>query len=277
MEKSNNNNRLLKKKLKNMLETWPNGVVITSLGLSQHGFYKQLVKRYCDSGWLKKLGHGAYTKIGDQVEWPGALYALVHDLKIPVYVGASTALELAGFAHTIPIASNQAHIFIMNTSGLNKTLPKWFYQAYKKSVTFTYIQRHLFKSEVESQAFLYKTLQGVEIKIASPERAILESLVLVSQQLSYEEVSHLVENLQTLQPDVMQLLLSNCLSIKVVRLFLHLAEKYNLPCFKYIDIKKINLGKGKRVISVGGTFDKKYGLSVPKIAQEEDIMGEDYV
>lgn len=260
-----------------MLETWPNGVVITSSGLSEHGFYKQLVKYYCDSGWLKKLGHGAYTKIGDQVEWPGALYALAHDLKIPVYVGALTALELAGFAHSIPIASNQEHIFIMNTSGLNKTLPKWFYQAYKKSVTFTYIQRHLFRVEVENEAFFYKILKGAKIKIASPERAILESLVLVPQQLSYEEVSYLIENLQTLRPDVMQLLLTHCLSIKVIRLFLHLAEKYNLPCFKYIDIKKINLGKGKRVIGTGGTFDKKYGLSVPKIAQDEDLTGTDYV
>ena len=72
----------------------------------------------------------------------------------------------------------------MNTSGLNKALPKWFYQAYKKSVTFTYIQRHLFRVEVENEAFFYKTLKGVKIKIASPERAILESLVLVPQQLS---------------------------------------------------------------------------------------------
>lgn len=276
MQKSTKN-RLLEKKLKNMLETWPNGIVLISAGLSRHGFYKQLIKRYCDSGWLKKVGHGAYTKIGDQVEWSGALYALVNELSFPVHVGALTALELEGLAHTIPVNLNQQSIFIVNTSGLNKPLPKWFYQAYQKSVNFIYIQRHLFKAGIENQAFFYKTLKGVEIKIASSERAILESLALVPQQLSYEEATHLIENLQTLRPDLMQSLLANCLSVKVVRLFLHLAEKYNLPCFKYIDIKKINLGKGKRVIGTGGIFDKKYGLSVPKLLESENLSGTGYV
>ncbi|MBB72164.1 MAG: hypothetical protein CMF50_07180 [Legionellales bacterium] len=63
-------------------------------------------------------------------------------------------------------------------------------------------------------------------------------------------------------------LLVDCLSFKVKRLFLHLVDDHQLPCFKHIDQSKINLGIGKRTIGKGGHYIKKYMLAVPKISGE---------
>jgi len=47
-------------------------------------------------------------------------------------------------------------------------------------------------------------------------------------------------------------------------LFLFLADFCNLPCFKQLDLKKINLGKGKRCIGTGGRYIAKYLISIPE-------------
>ncbi|MBA2654866.1 MAG: type IV toxin-antitoxin system AbiEi family antitoxin domain-containing protein [Gammaproteobacteria bacterium] len=71
----------------------------------------------------------------------------------------------------------------------------------------------------------------------------------------------------------MQELLEKCTSIKVKRLFLFFADTNQLPCFKYLDLTALNLGKGKRVIGNGGMFVPKYQLSVPVPQGEEEGVG----
>ena len=62
----------------------------------------------------------------------------------------------------------------------------------------------------------------------------------------------------------MQKLLEDCYSIKVKRLFLCLAERNDLPVLKELDIKKIDLGAGKRVIGQGGKYYAKWLLTDSK-------------
>ncbi len=76
-----------------------------------------------------------------------------------------------------------------------------------------------------------------------------------------------------IRPDIMQELLEKCTSIKVKRLFLFFADTNQLPCFKYLDLTALNLGKGKRVIGNGGMFVPKYQLSVPVPQGEEEGVG----
>jgi len=70
-----------------------------------------------------------------------------------------------------------------------------------------------------------------------------------------------------LRPKVVQALLENCNSIKVKRLFLHLSEQFNHPWLPSLDITRINLGKGKRVLGDGGKYYPKYKLSLPEIKE----------
>lgn len=102
------------------------------------------------------------------------------------------------------------------------------------------------------------------ITISSPERAILETLYQVPKEQDFQEAYYLIEGLTDIRPKFMQTLLEECKSIKVKRLFLFLANKANLPVLKKLDLKKINLGSGKRVIVKGGKLDPDYGITYPK-------------
>ena len=102
------------------------------------------------------------------------------------------------------------------------------------------------------------------LDISAPERAILEILHLVPKDQSFEESRLLMEGLTGLRPKIVQSLLEQCRSIKVKRLFLHLAERCNHSWVSTLDIKKIDLGSGNRVIVPGGRLDPKYRITVER-------------
>jgi len=70
--------------------------------------------------------------------------------------------------------------------------------------------------------------------------------------------------MQTLRANILQELLENCRSVKVNRLCLFFADRLNLPWFPKLEVSRINLGSGKRVLHPGGKLDKKYLITVPR-------------
>jgi hypothetical protein len=72
-----------------------------------------------------------------------------------------------------------------------------------------------------------------------------------------------MENLVTLRPDIVQWLLTACRSVKVKRLFLYMAERHEHTWLSKLDISKVDLGKGKRMIVPNGRFNAKYQITVP--------------
>ena len=100
--------------------------------------------------------------------------------------------------------------------------------------------------------------------ISAPERAIFEVLHLVPQEQGFEEARLLMEGLTGLRPKLVQTLLEQCRSIKVKRLFLHLAQRCNHAWVKKLDLKRIKLGSGNRVIVPGGRFDPQYRITVER-------------
>ena len=68
----------------------------------------------------------------------------------------------------------------------------------------------------------------------------------------------------SLRPRMVQTLLESCGQIKVKRLFLYLGEKLGLPWFENLDLDRIDIGKGKRIVTLNGVLDKKYLITVPK-------------
>lgn len=73
-----------------------------------------------------------------------------------------------------------------------------------------------------------------------------------------------MENLNSLRPDMVQLLLEQCTSVKVKRLFMYMAEKAGHAWFQYIKTDNIDYGDGKRSIVKNGVYIPKYQITVPK-------------
>lgn len=240
--------------------TAPPGVVLTAAWLEEHGISTKLAWWYVHSGLLEKLGTKAYKKAGDHISWTGAINALQTQLAAPIHIGGKTALHLLGLGHFVPMHGMQQ---IMLFAQPNSKIPKWLL-ANSWDAKFEVYKSSLFSDE---QGIIERPINGISLKIASPERGALELLYLYPQHQSLNEITYLIENLTQLRPKIIQALLENCHSIKVKRLFLHLSEQFNHPWFSSLDLTKIDLGKGKRVLAEGGKYFSKYKLSLPEVKE----------
>lgn len=246
------------RKLNHLLRVWPVGTVATMAWLERQGIYRQLADAYEKNVWLKRISNGAFIRPGEQVEWTGALYAVQEQLALPVHVAGKSALELLGFSHFIP-QNNRGPLYLLGVPPTK--LPRWFLKCDWK-VTIHFKTSRLFAGAhdlgLTSQSFKFYS-----VIISSPERAILEMLHLIPGEQDFEETSLIMEGLGTLRADLVQELLEKCLSIKVKRLALLLAEKHGLPWFRKLAAARIKLGHGKRVIVKEGRLDNKYKITVP--------------
>jgi hypothetical protein len=257
---------LIENKLNHLLSSWRENAIVTTKWLLQQGYSNQLLKKYCDNGWISKVGQGAYTKFHFRASWVGAIYALIHDLQLPVHLGGPTALELQGMGHNITFNFEQGSFYLFNNSRTKRNLPRWFRENFQNHI---YAQYHLFKHEQNLET---QSIENLKLLVSSPEQAALELLALTPHAFDYEHAAHLIENLHFLRPELLQKLLQECTTIKVKRLFLYLAEKYQLPCFAHLKINQLDLGKGKRVIGLGGEYISTYQISVPKLAEESSFV-----
>ncbi len=261
--------RLKKTKLNQLLNNWPPGELLTSKWLKEHGYYKQLVKQYCDNGWINSVGRGVYARLNDEITWQGALKAIQSQLELPVHVAGLTALQIYGVLQYVMLDNQNPRFYLYNSTKKKINLPKWFQQ---KFTNCNFEQKKLF---LDSIGISSKKFNNVELEISSPERAILEVLALVPSKVSLSHANELMESLGRLRSDKLQKLLEACLSIKVKRLFLYLAHKCNLSCFNDLDLNKIDLGSGKRVIGKGGVYSARWLLSLPGLNDMNDEL-EDY-
>jgi len=191
------------------------------------------------------------------VEWPGALYTLQNQLSLPVHAGGKTALQLKGYAHYLPARQNK--VFLYGPRGL--ILPAWFKQD-RFGVQFVVTRTNLFPTD-RREGFTDFRERDFSVRIAAPERAAMEMLHLVPREVGFDEAQLIMENLVALRTDVVQRLLAACRSIKVKRLFLYMAEKKEHTWLLKLDLSKVDLGKGKRMIVPHGRFDAKYQITVP--------------
>ncbi|MBX7060832.1 MAG: type IV toxin-antitoxin system AbiEi family antitoxin [Pyrinomonadaceae bacterium] len=234
----------------------PSGVVFQSKWLSDQGYSGHLQKKYRQSNWLVSIGSGAMIRAGDQVGYEGAIYSLQEQTGSTVHPGGRTALALMGKAHYLEMASQRVTLFADKT----EKLPAWFREhEWGVSVEFyptSFLPPDLGLTELERRTF--------SIKVSGAARALLECLYLAPEKQDLMECYELIEGMNNLRPDQVQRLLEECRSIKVKRLFLYLAEKAGHDWFQYVDLEKVDLGKGKRSVIKGGVFVKKYQITVPK-------------
>lgn len=247
-------------KINQLLNSQPSGIVMLSSWLTTQGYSHDLQQRYKKSNWLKSIGVGALIRTNDQVGYEGAIYALQKQSHLTIHPGGRTALSLLGKAHYLELSANK--ITLMGTVG--EKLPTWF-KKYPWGVKVDYFETSFLPSDI---GLTEVELKNFSIKVSGAARAMMECLYLAPQKQELMECFELMEGLNNLPPNQVQTLLENCKSVKVKRLFLYLAENADHSWFKHLDVKKVDLGKGKRSIVKNGVFIDKYGITVPKEIEE---------
>lgn len=238
-----------------LLQKWPKNTVAVYSWLKENGVSKSLAEYYRESGWLDSFGVGAFIRRGDKVNEFGALFALQNYLKLPVHIGGLSALSLHGLSHYLR-QGDVTQIF----NEYKSPIPSWF----KKSEFFKVKIFNTRFLPADKNLVMKQNSEFYQLKISSPERAILEVLYLCPDEFDVVEAFHLVENLVSLRPKVMQELLENCNSIKVKRLACFMFEKAGHEWFKRLDLSKIDLGSGNRKIVEHGAYNSKYKIIIPK-------------
>ncbi len=247
-------------KINQLLTSQPSGVVYLSSWLSENGFSTQLLNRYKNSNWLYSIGTGAWMRVGEKPTYQGALYALQQQSQSNIHLGGKTALSILGKAHYLELSTQQIVLF----GGSKEKLPAWFLK-YNWGLKVNYSSSSFLPSQAGLQTVEQSTFS---LKISNPIRALLECLYLAPIKQELVECYEIMEGLNNLRPKQVQELLEQCTSIKVKRLFLYMAKKSQHDWFNYINLEKIDIGKGKRSVVKEGVYIADYGITVPKALAE---------
>lgn len=209
------------------------------------GVSAQQAARYAKTGWFERIGTGTYV-------FPNAildLNACLHMLEAQVkgfHIGGKTALNLQGIRHNV---SSRELVQIWGAERYE--LPGWFTSKFPS----VYYHRRLFDQKIlhdklssEAYARSPTATEGLP-RMSGRERAILEVFNEVGSTLDLEEAEYLFESFTSLRTDVMDALLSACLSVKTVRLFFHFAQKNrNIDTAPFLNNPTINFGANTRWI-----------------------------
>lgn len=248
--------RLFMSKIINLFRDFPPKGVLTSFVLAQKGYSTQLMQKYLKSGWVERLGDGAYKKSNEEATWQGALWALQQEKE--VYVSGKTALELQGYEHFLNLGRRTVYVTYVPPTNI----PKWL----KKSdflVDFVFISTQKIKPVYLNDI----SMDELSLKISCVELAILEICEKIPQYYTYESAYYFFESLTSLRPEIAQSLLEESTSIKAKRLFLHFAARIRHQWFHELDLALIHLGSSIRQIVKGGQIDSAYLITFPKTTE----------
>ncbi|WP_292098463.1 type IV toxin-antitoxin system AbiEi family antitoxin domain-containing protein [Brevundimonas sp.] len=265
-------------KLNKLERLLPEGLVVDSAWLNEHGYYNSLRAKYVAAGWLEQPARRVYRRPRGTLDWQLVVLSLQTLLDHQLVVGGRTALELQGFGHYLSREVQEVHLY-----GLTRP-PTWLNDL-KLGVAFLYHNpARLFghaawfglRGEEPSgpaDPFAWGQAGVAEMPIghwkwpmlvSTPERALLELLDELPDRETFDQVDALVEGLANLSPRRLQLLLDDCRSIKVKRLFFFFADRHGHGWLKRLDRTSINLGSGNRMLAKGGRLDPTYRITVPE-------------
>lgn len=252
------------RKLNYLEQILPEGLLVDASWMEDHGYSTSLRSHYVSAGWLVQPARGVYRRPRGELTWQKTVVSLQTLLKHELHVGGRTALDLQGFSHYLSASgASTVHLY-----GLAPP-PGWLSRLALKTAFRFHRTQSLFKTLPHDdglQAGTLKQLPGpVEtlLTVSTSERALLELLDELPRHESFHQVDVLVDGLRTLSPKRLQLLLEDCRSVKVKRLFLWFAERHGHAWLAQIDQTRIDLGSGKRSLVKGGRLDPKFLITVP--------------
>jgi hypothetical protein len=247
----------------------PEGSFVTRNWLLNQDINHHTIDNLVKSVQLEIVRKGIYKRPFTKLSWQGVVLALQTMYDLDVVVGGLTALELQGYAHYLPINKfSQIHLFS------KRSLPNWIGTVVEGTNFVSHLQSDL-QSRSHIQNGFHKVLKGntflfpwrdelPALEMSDPERAILELLVGVPNEISFENAEQILQGMTSLSPNKLNELLLVCDNIRVRRLFLWMAERQNHQWFKKLNLEDIFLGSGNRVLVKGGVLNKKYKITVPQ-------------
>lgn len=272
-------------KRSNLEQELPEGLLVDADWLKHRGYSRQLWNHYVASGWLEQPATRVFRRSRGTLTWQQVVISLQTLLAQPLVVGGRTALELQGYAHYLPQATTEVHLYG------DKAPPTWLHRLPLNVRFVWHSDRRLFQRErlalplpglnwnvdkpgsARAAAYNALTVQpwgqwNWPLTLSAPERAVLELLDELPAHESFHQVDKLMEGLTSLSPRKLQKLLADCRSVKVKRLFFFFADRHQHAWLKHLDKRAVDLGKGKRMLVKGGKLDPAYQITVP-----EDLNG----
>lgn len=231
-----------------------NGILLTSW-LEKSGFSRSEVSQYLKSEWLQRISTGVYQFTGDRPSLYGILASYQKQADLKYHIGAASALELKGFSHYIAMGKPTAVVF----APVRPPLPKWLNDADLDMNLAEVSSKVLGTAGIEQLDY-----RGQTLTVSSPERAIMECVLLSPARYDLMDVYYLMEMLTSLRASLVQRMLENCTSVKVKRMFLYMAEKAHHRWFAKLDLSRISLGSGTRSFAKGGVKIPAYDIVIPK-------------
>jgi len=236
----------------------PEGLVVDRAWLNAKGVSRPNIDYYLRTNRLEAVARGAYRRPGPALKWEHLVYS-IQELGYSVHVGGRTALELQGYTHYLSISGKQ-QIDLYGERHIPASL-----LTNNAPITLVVHRVDLF-AELTPDAITTKPFGHWDwlIRYATPELALIELLSAVKNEADFLLIDKFFEAAVTLRPSLLNRLLSACKQVKAKRLFLWFADRHQHVWLKQIELSKINLGSGKRVIVTGGAFDKQYQITVPR-------------
>ena len=242
-------------KINNLRQQTPSTGILLTSWLEKSGFSRNEVSNYLKSGWLQRITTGVYQFTGDTPSLYGALASYQKQADLKYHVGAASALELKGFSHYITMGKPDAVVF----SPVKPPLPKWLNDAELDMSLVEVSTKVIGDVGIEQMDY-----QGQALTVSSPERAIMECILLSPSHYDLMDVYYLMEMLTSLRASLVQQLLENCTSVKVKRMFLYMAEKARHRWFAKLNRSRISLGSGTRSYAKNGVKIGAYDIVIPK-------------
>lgn len=227
---------------KEPLARLPRGGPLGKEVLSAHGITAKRASALVRSGWLLRLGRGAYGLPGDTLQRDACLAFLAQQVA-GLHVAGKTALAWRGVRHNLAFRET-----VVLWGDQPARLPGWL----DGVVRVRYRVAHIFDTELPAGLGLAPLAGGhPELPVSSPERALLELLSETGSFEGLEEVRQLVESTRNLRLPLLDELLGHLTRIKVARLAARLAGELELPWADLAQRHSRRLGGGRRWVAVG--------------------------
>lgn len=184
------------------------------------GISPALANYYVKSGWIIRLGRGAFAFPNITLDKYLSIKMISNSLK-NIHVAGKTALAWHGFRHNIP---GRERIVLWGSQ--RGRLPDWF----TKQFLSRYVSKNIFDSSLPPDFGLHTIPERPDGPLVStPERALLELLGEIGQAEEVEESRNIFEMLFSLRAVELSTLLQHCTRVKVTRLCIKWSTDLGLP------------------------------------------------
>ena len=211
------------KRRKQLSKLLPEGGLITRTWLLEQGFSKHAVDNMVKSEQIVAVASGVYSKWDSSPTWEGLVYFLQDVAGLNLTIGGLSALELQGLAHYLPFAAGKK-IHLYGTARLpawvGKVVPGVQFEWHNEwKLLGRHDAVHRDQTDPLKQFTRVQTWKEGKpgIAISSPERAIVELLMDVPNEVSFDHADQLMQGMTGLSPRSLQALLEECRNVKVRR------------------------------------------------------------